>query len=138
MKPGGSWRRSWAIGLGLLALALNALVPVHLAFDLAEALGAAPGQHGIPAAAHSAEWRLLALLMGHRAGDGRSDHPDKDHGAVCPVYGALGTLAGCVLTAPAALSVPTLIAIATTLPVIEREAPAVPVAAYRSRAPPAV
>src|SRR5690242_14609331 len=32
------WRgRIWAARLGLLALALNALVPVHLAFDLAEA-----------------------------------------------------------------------------------------------------
>ena len=138
MKSGGLQGRAWATWLGLLALALNALVPVHLAFDLAEALGAAPGQHGMPAAAHSAEWRLLALLMGHRAGDGRSDHPDKDHGTVCPVYGALGTLAGCALTAPAALSVPALIAIATALPVAEREAPETPVAAYRSRAPPAV
>ena len=135
MKSGGLQRRAWAMWLGLLALALNALVPVHLAFDLAEALGTAP-RHGVPAAAHSAEWRLLALLMGHRAGDGRSDHPDKDHGTVCPIYGALGALAGCALTAPAALAVPTPIAIATTLPVIEREAPATPVAGYRSRAPP--
>ena len=32
------WRgRNWAARLGLLALVLNALVPVHLAFDLAEA-----------------------------------------------------------------------------------------------------
>jgi hypothetical protein len=138
MKSGGLQGRAWATWLGLLALALNALVPVHLAFDLAEALGAAPGQHGMPAAAHSAEWRLLALLMGHRAGDGRSDHPDKDHGAVCPVYGARGTLAGCALTAPPVLSIPVAIVIATAPPVIEHEVPATPVAAYRSRAPPVV
>ena len=35
------WRgKIWAAQLGLLALALNALVPIHLAFDIAEALEA--------------------------------------------------------------------------------------------------
>jgi hypothetical protein len=128
-------RRAGAAWLGLIALALNALVPVHLAFDLAEALATArqPRAHAM---VHSAEWRLLALLIGHRAGDGRSEDPGKDRGIACPIYGALGTLAGLALTAPPPLSLPLALAIATVLPVIADELPAAPPAAYRSRAPP--
>jgi ABC-type phosphate transport system permease subunit len=118
-----------------LALGLNALVPIHLAFDLAEALAAAP-RHGAQAEAHSAEWHLLALVMGHREGDGKPRGHDRGHGSACPVYGALGTFAGFALTAPTALPVTLPIAIATALPATERALPAAPAAAYCSRAPP--
>jgi ABC-type phosphate transport system permease subunit len=134
VRSGWLRRRAWAIWLGLFALALDALVPIHLAFDLAEALGAAP-RHGAQAEAHSAEWHLLALVMGHREGDGKPRGHDRDHKAACPVYGALGTLAGFALTAPIALPVTFPIAMATALPVTERALPAAP-AAYYSRAPP--
>jgi ABC-type phosphate transport system permease subunit len=135
VSSGRKQYRRWAVWLGLFALVLNALVPVHLAFDIAEALGTAP-QHGAQAEAHSAEWRLLARLMGHRKGDGKSCGHGKDHKAACPVYGALGTLTGFALTAPIALPITLPIAIATALPVPERALRAAPAAAYRSRAPP--
>ncbi len=65
-------RASWAVWLAVLALVLEALVPVHLALDLDEALGvahrAAPG-----AVRHGFEWRLLALAAGHEIGDGKPD-----------------------------------------------------------------
>ena len=81
------WRgRIWAARLGLLALALNALVPVHLAFDLAEAFE--PAQHcGTHVEAGGAERRLLAMLSGHPEADGTSDEHGKHH--ACPVCGAL-------------------------------------------------
>ena len=75
-----TWRsRIWAARLALLGLALNALVPIHLAFDIAEALEA-------PQCAHTevdnAERHLLALLAGHRDANGKSDEHGKDH--ACP------------------------------------------------------
>ena len=54
----------WAAWLGFLALAVNALVPAHLAFDLAEAL--APARHSAGEEAAGVERQLLALLSGHR------------------------------------------------------------------------
>lgn len=128
---------AWAVWLGLLALVLNALVPVHLAFDLAGVFGAGH-RHGARAEAQSAEWRLLALLTGHREADGRSDRHGKDHQAACPVCQALGALAGFVPAAPATFPTPAPLAIATPAPVVERAPPAAPLAAYRSRAPPLV
>ena len=71
------WRgRIWAARLGLLALALNALVPVHLAFDLADAFEPA---HlcGAYAEVGGAERSLLAMLGGHRDADGQSDKRHK-------------------------------------------------------------
>src|SRR5262249_56877146 len=68
-----NWRGTiWAAWLGLLALAVNALVPVHLAFDLAEALGPTP-QHPLEDEVGRAERQLLALISGHREADGRAD-----------------------------------------------------------------
>jgi hypothetical protein len=128
-------RRAWAAWLGLLALALNTLVPVHLAFDLAEALGTAQ-QHGAHVEARGPEWRLLALLIGHCQGDGKPSGHDQDHRAACPVFNSVGALAGFVAPAPLALSLPVTVTLAAALPLIERELPAAPVAAYRSRAPP--
>jgi hypothetical protein len=127
--------RGWAAWLGLLALALNALVPVHLAFDLAEALAPAP-RHGVPAAAHSPEWRLLALLTGHREADGKSRRHGKERRADCPVCNLLGTLAGFAPVAIAALPVPAPIA-APALPAPAEFVTVAAVAASRSRAPPA-
>jgi hypothetical protein len=120
---------SWAAWFGVVALVLNALVPVHLAFDLADVLGAAP-HHGA-----GSQWRLLARLTGHRA----SGH-DRDHGSHrppdCPVCSALGSLGGLAPAAAPQLSLPVPVAAAPAiLPPEERRAVAA-VAAYRSRAPP--
>ncbi len=132
-----------AAWLGVIALGLDALVPVHLAFDLAETLASAT--HQAEAAdyrlsRHDPTRRLLALLTGHRDGDGHpgdnSDNHGKDHHRECAVCGSLGTLAGFApaasvpLSAPLRIKAPILLAAAESAP---RAAPAV---AYRSRAPP--
>ena len=127
------WRgRIWAARLGILALVLNALVPVHLAFDLAEVFKPAHlcGAH---AEVSDAERSLLGLLSGHRDADGEADKHHKHQ--ACPVCGALGALAGLPAPSPTALAVPPPPGLPATLSVIEGESAGAP-AAYRSRAPP--
>lgn len=127
------WRgRIWAARLGLLALALNAVVPVHLAFDLAEAFE--PAQHcGAHLEIGGAERRLLALLSGHPEADGTSDEHGKHH--ACPVCSALGALAGFAPPAPTALLALAPVGLPTTRFVVRAECVST-LAAYRSRAPP--
>ena len=127
------WRgRIWAARLGILALALNALVPVHLAFDLAEVFKPA---HlcGARAQVSDAERSLLGLLSGHRDADGEADKHHKHQ--ACPVCGALGALAGLPPPSPTALAVPLPAGLPAAHFVIQAERARVP-AAYRSRAPP--
>ncbi len=127
------WRgRIWAARLGLLALALNALVPVHIAFDLAEAFEPAH-QCGARTEVGGAERRLLALLTGHREVDGAPDEHSKHH--ACPVCSALGALAGFAPPAPTALLALSPAGPPTAHTVIQAECAGAP-AAYRSRAPP--
>ena len=129
------WRGTiWAARLGVLALALNALVPVHLAFDFAEASEPA---HlcGTNAEVDSGERRLLALLTGHHDADGKPEEHGKHH--ACPVCSALGALAAFAPPALAVLSVPLPAGLLAALPVIQGEPVGAP-AAYRSRAPPVV
>jgi len=131
------WRgRTWAAWLGLLALALNALVPVHLAFDLAEVL--APARHADEEAG-SAERRLLALLSGHREARGHADEHDRHghrHHHECAVCSALGALAGLAQPTVEAHLGPPPAALPTALPIVEPKAFGAR-AGYRSRAPPA-
>jgi hypothetical protein len=126
--------RIWAARLGLLALVLNALVPVHLAFDLAEAFEPA---HlcGARVGAGNADQHLLAVLSGHRHADGKSDEHGKHHRTACPVCSALGSLAGLAQPSPTALPVSLPTGLPAMLSVIEDESVGGP-AAYRSRAPP--
>ena len=127
-----TWRgRVWAARLGLLALALNALVPIHLAFDIAEAIEAP--QCSAHAEVDNAERHLLARLAGHRDANGKSDEHGKHH--ACPVCSALGSLAAFAQPAATALSAPAPAALPTPHFAVQagRLGPA---AAYRSRAPP--
>ena len=127
------WRGTvWAARLGLLALALYSLVPIHIAFDLAEVLGS-PEQCGAHIELHRADWHLLALLSGHHDADGKSGEPTKHH--ECPVCSALGLLAGFAPPAPTALSPPDAAQLPTALSIVQDELVRAP-AAYRSRAPP--
>ena len=128
-----TWRgRIWAARLGLVALVLNALVPIHLAFDIAEAFEA-PGRCGAAAESGGAERHLLALLTGHREANGKADDHSKHH--ACPVCSALGALAGFVPPASTALSVPATPDLPTAHFLVQTERFSAP-AAYRSRAPP--
>jgi hypothetical protein len=131
------WRtRIWSTRLSLLALALNALVPVHLAFDLVEALR--PACQAAHEEADTAERHLLALISGHREAECQADEHGRhghSHHHECAVCSALGTLAG--LTAPAlvVLSAPAPAALPAALPLDQHKAFGT-LAGYRSRAPP--
>jgi hypothetical protein len=127
----------WAARAGILALLLNALVPVHLAFDLDQALEStlchAPGSEH-----HSLQWRVLALLIGHPVHDANDDHGGEHHGATCPVIAAFGALTGLVTTTAPTLPHPIAVAaVDPTTPAVDPPT-IVPAVAYRSRAPPIV
>jgi hypothetical protein len=122
-------RARWAAWFGLFALALNALVPVHVAFDLAEAFDAAQAR------GHSAQWHTLAWLVGHNKTEGKSREHGKGHPTPCAVCSALGTLAGFDTVAIIALPFPPPAALPAAPPVIAGQS-ARAALAYRSRAPP--
>jgi hypothetical protein len=125
-----------AAWLGVIALGLNALVPIHLAFDLAEALEAGAYHHTTENAGHGLEWRVLALVIGH---DDDADKPDahgRHHHPDCAVCGSLGTLAGFAPAVAAVLPLPLRIEVPTPVGAARSEPHAAPPAAYRSRAPP--
>jgi hypothetical protein len=124
--------RIWSARLGLLALALNALVSIRLAFDIAEAFEPAP-QCAAHVEVDSAERHLVALVSGHRETDGKSHEHRKHH--ACPVCSALNALAGFIPPADAPLSFPTPAALLAAHFVIEAEGVRA-AAAYRSCSPP--
>jgi hypothetical protein len=127
-----------AAWLGVIALGFNALVPVHLAFDLAHAL--APEGHGKDAADdHDFVHCLLTVIVGHHDEDedqpaSRSDKEHHHHD--CAVCGAIGTLAGFAPAAVVLLAVPLCAYLPVPLAAACDAPPAAPLAAYRSRAPP--
>ncbi len=127
-------RIKWAARLGLFALALNALVPIHVAFDLGDlsstrSLGAAASRP------HDIEWRLLALLTGHLQPDGKSHKHGKAHHDDCPVCRAVGTLAGFAPPKLTVLPVPAPGAAPAAQPATAALRAGAPLP-YRSRAPP--
>jgi hypothetical protein len=124
-------RRIWAARLGLLALVLDALVPIHLSFDIAEIFEAQ--QCSAHAQVDNPERHLLALLIGHHGANGKAEEHGKHH--ACPVCGALGALAGFVPPASTVLVIPRPADLPTAHFLVQTERFAAP-AAYRSRAPP--
>ncbi len=143
-----------AAWLGVIALGFDALVPIHLAFDLDHAFEAVAQRQNAPAAGHDFSWRLLALLTGHLDGGHSSgdkadssaegadsaakgaDGHGKHHHPDCAVCSSLGTLAGFAPATAVPLGAPTRIE-APILPAATNRAPrAVTAVAYRSRAPP--
>ncbi len=116
--------------LGILALSLNALVPIHLVFDLADARDAGAEEHA-GHHHHGDDW--LAMLVGHHdAGGGQGDGRHVN----CAVCNTLGALAGFAPVAGIALPIPVVvdapIALADGIGDLSRASPA----SYRSRAPP--
>jgi hypothetical protein len=124
-----------AAWLGVIALSLNALVPIHVAFDLAHAL--VPNRHEDAATDHDLVRCLLALVIGHHDDDTDQPLGHKDHHHDCAVCGAIGTLAGFAPAADAVhLAIPA-VAYGRVLPPSDIGAPdSAPFTAYRSRAPP--
>src|SRR5579863_313524 len=130
-KP--KWSK-WAAWLGVIALALNTLVPVHFAFDLAEAL--TPTSRHIPELVHGLEWRVLAFLIGHFESTGKPDQHNKRDRKDCPVCNSIGTLAGFAPTSVPVLPVPPTFAAVLVTAALPGEPVQAPTAAYFSRAPP--
>ena len=128
--------RGWAAWLGVIALSLNALVPIHLAFDLAEALGAAHLERA-HRGGYDLERRLLALVSGHHDdASSRSDGHGTQHRAACPVCAALTALAGFAPAGATVLSLPCPVEAAAAPVALPGEPDDFPAASYRSRAPP--
>jgi len=121
----------WAARVGIFALALNALVPIHLAFDLGEAL--APAHHDD---SHGLEWRAIAALIGHDAHDADADDHGTHHDSTCPVITAFGALTGVVAATAPMLAQPVVVATADLPTLTADQLATVATAAYRSRAPP--
>ena len=132
-------RVRWTARAGILALALNALVPIHLAFDLGEEL--APAHHGSATEPehHSVEWRVIAALIGHDAHDADdTDEHGHHHEATCPVIAAFGALTGLITTTPTTIAQPIAVARVDLPPPTVDQPVDPPAVAYRSRAPPSV
>ena len=116
--------------LGILALSFNALVPIHLVFDLADAPDAAGEEHA-GHGHHGDGW--LAMLVGHRDAGGGQGHERHVNCAVCNTIGALAGLApaaGTALPIPVVVDAP--VALVERIGNPSRAFPA----SYRSRAPP--
>jgi Protein of unknown function (DUF2946) len=136
MRPNRLRLGAIAAWLGVIALGFNALVPIHLAFDLADALEPGAHRHASQATGHGIEWRLLALVTGHGDADAKPDGPTTHRHADCAVCSALGTLAGFAPAAAAKLPTSVIVEASTALAAIKSEPHGKPPTAYRSRAPP--
>ncbi len=140
MRPNRLRLGAIAAWLGVIALSLDALVPVHLAFDLADAFETATHREASSPAEHDFSWRLLALVTGHNDEDapsgGKTGGHGKHHHPDCAVCSSLGTLAGFAPATIASLSIPIRVEAPVLLAAIASEPPAAPATAYRSRAPP--
>jgi hypothetical protein len=130
--------RTIAAWLGVVALSLNALFPIHYAFGLAADFANARecGHSQVGVQVSDPTWQVLALLTGH---DANSD-PSRSHGGLHPVAGSVCSFAAnqTGFTAPAAVAaaVPALQDLALAAAVTPRYSPQAVPTAYRSRAPP--
>jgi hypothetical protein len=126
-------RHAIAAWLAMLALLLNALVPIHLSFDLVDALNASHTHARLNAGAPSHE--LLAELVGHE-GHRHQHGRDHHHRTDCPVCSAASTLVGFAAPPPAMLPPPKMAAQMVILALGRAAFSAPSLAPYRSRAPP--
>jgi hypothetical protein len=121
------------VGLSVLALACNAVIPMFLAFMLAAALG--PTRHEWVRLADGA-WLYYGPLCSHGAAGGSTHEQGQSHGAVCPVCSLHGTLAVALSAPIAAPHDPLPIALPRLPPTVIAAPASTFSAGYRSRAPP--
>jgi hypothetical protein len=124
-----------AAWLGVLALGINALLPIHLAFDLADALAGERAEQASPHHQHDGR-HLLAALAGHRDSGGKSGGAANGRHVDCFVCGSLSALAGFAGTVSAALPTPAQADSPAMLAAATVELRGAAATAYRSRAPP--
>ena len=127
---------SIAAWLGICALILNALVPIHLAFDLADALDNGHREHVGHHHHHGSRDGLLAALVGHRHSDGNSEGQSKHPHPDCAVCGTLGAIGGFAPASAIAVPVPTLVDALPAPDATTGDFRGLFHVAYRSRAPP--
>ena len=135
MRLGRPKVNSIAAWLGICALILNALVPIHLAFDLADALDNGYREH-VGHHHHGSRHGLLAALVGHRHSDGKSEGQSKHPHLDCAVCGTLGAIGGFAPVSAIAVPVPTLVNASPAPDATTSDIRSLFHAAYRSRAPP--
>jgi hypothetical protein len=133
MRPRKRSRIAFAAWLGIVALAIQALIPALLAAEI-EIAGR---EHG------ASVFTLCAFGHIHLAtthdGSSGTDTPQHDGelGAACPICIALIASPAFTAPSPVALPLPPASAIAALAPIDGREAPArFAITGYRSRAPP--
>jgi hypothetical protein len=140
MRPNRVRLRAIAAWLGVLALSLDALAPIHLAFGLAINLansrecghheGDAPVRDGLG-------WWALVLLTGHDESADPSQSHNGFHPTIRPACAAIGTPAGAVPATAATLPHSLRLEDAGNSPVLAETQPhSTPRSGYRSRAPP--
>jgi Protein of unknown function (DUF2946) len=140
MRPNRLRHGAIAVWLGIIALGFNALVPIHLAFDLAGALGST--SHRENSSTHQGDFtrQLLTLVTGHHDEDtpahGKTDGHGRHHHPDCAVCGSLGTLSAFAPATAVLLPVPIRIEAPASIVAKESTPRAAPEVAYRSRAPP--
>jgi Protein of unknown function (DUF2946) len=129
----GKQHHAIAAWLAVVALFLNALVPIHLSFDLVAALNAGHAHGGHTALEPSHE--LLAKLVGyegHRDPHGSDHH----HRTNCTVCSSVSTLAAFATPSPAILPAPNTAGRPVVLTRGRATLLGASPACYRSRAPP--
>jgi hypothetical protein len=124
-----------AAGLGVVALAVNAAVPVVLAFLLTAALAPAQPEW---APLQNGGWVYYGPLCHHDDGGQTGDHRDKSPGAPCPVCSFHGVLAITLPAPVAAPAAPTKIAAVIEPLTASGLSAGIVHCGYRSRAPPTV
>jgi hypothetical protein len=138
MRPNRPRLRTIAAWLGVIALCVNALFPIRVAFGLAADLTHARecGHYHTGATPPDPAWQVLALLTGQ---DSTAD-PSQSHKGLHPVAGAVcGFVASpAAFTVPlaAALALPATLADARLTLAAAADEPRPTVSAYHSRAPP--
>ena len=126
-------RTAFAAWLGLLALAIQAVVPLLVAAEIAFAAKAGDGS----------VFELCVFGHVHAApvpdaeGGGTPSNPkNADLASICPICVALHASPVFIAVVVAALPLPAFREVAAGLPEVRRAPPPTPLAAYRSRAPP--
>lgn len=127
-------KMAMAAWLGVITLGFNALVPIHLAFDLAHSLTA--DDHDDHGGDHDFVRCLLTLVIGHHEDEDQTPSHKGHHHEGCAVCASIASLAGLAPAAAMFLAGPVLVYGATP-ELIDRAAPrTAPLTAYHSRAPP--
>ncbi|HJT06449.1 MAG TPA: DUF2946 family protein [Stellaceae bacterium] len=133
MRPRKRSRIAFAAWLGIVALAIQALIPALLAAEI----DIADQEHGASVFTLCAFGHVHVATTHDEPGGTDTPQHDDELGAACPICIALIASPAFTAPAPVALPLPLAGAIASLAPIEGQEAPVrFATTAYRSRAPP--